>query len=136
MRRLVLLILALLVSSTAQAGQRLCFKLADPSNPALGYSLYMLLIQPPCQVTGSEQAPMVSSVNGIQHGFDADGHTTENFLLVGTCEADAEVVNLEAEAVGSGPYLQIYGPSIATGTWDSGPFSGPAEPVSCQDLSH
>jgi len=134
MRTLVLLSLALFLSTTAQAVQ-FCLKLADPNNPALGYDEIKLVIQPPCMATASEQAPTISTVHGIQQGFDMDGNTTERFLLVGTCEAEADNVNLAAEAVGDGPTLFIFGPSLAAGTTEFGNNLVPVEPASCDDLN-
>jgi type 1 fimbria pilin len=120
----------LLMSSTAFA-DTLCFTLADTT----GYVDFKVEVKPKCTVTGPDKAVRLSTVHGTARGYATGGESTENFLLVGTCEGTENFVNLKALGMGAGPHtLGIFGLSLETGMAQYDAWSGPVVPVSCSTL--
>jgi hypothetical protein len=119
----------LLMSSTAFA-DILCFTLADTT----GYIDFKVEVKPKCTTTGPNKPVRLSAVHGTARGYETGGAPTEGFLLVGTCEGTETYVNLSALPMGESKPLEIYGPSLETGTARWGPLQGPVVPVSCSTL--
>jgi hypothetical protein len=122
-------VVVFLLSSSAFA-QTLCFTLADTT----GYIDFKVEVKPTCKVTQAGKSVRISSVHGTARGYETGGSPAENFLLVGTCEGTESFVNLIAAPLGESKPLEIYGPSLETGTARWGPLQGPVVPVSCSSL--
>lgn len=128
-------VVVFLLSSTAFA-ETLCFTLGDTK----GYVDFKLEVKPNCNVTG-KQSTKISSVHGTGRGYETGGGETESFLIVGTCEARPEFVNLAAMTMGAGDIeLYIFGQSLQTGDatlyfgTSSTKWEGPVVPVKCSSL--
>jgi len=122
-------VVVFLLSSSAFA-QTLCFTLADTT----GYIDFKVEVKPTCKVTQPGKSVRISSVHGTARGYETGGAPTENFLFVGTCEGTENFVNLLAKAMGDASTLEIYGPSLETGTAKYSSLQGPVVPVSCSTL--
>jgi len=128
-------VVVFLLSSTAFA-ETLCFTLGDTKS----YVDFKLEVKPNCNVTG-KQSTKISSVHGTGRGYETGGGETESFLIVGTCEARPEFVNLAAMTMGAGDIeLYIFGQSLQTGDatlyfgTSSTKWEGHVVPVKCSSL--